>query len=520
MTDCGCAVPSDTVSSRRRSRSGGTGLRCERALRGVAGLAVAFIGLGLVVPQPVRAAEWAQLEALEKAGARVSAAVLDLQDLSVVAERNAENRLTPASLTKLAIAAASLEAWPVDKTFRTRIVSIAPPADGAVAGDLILQGDGDPSLDDHSLWSLAAQLKGRGITHVRGGLIVNAAPFGTMNCETSDRCKALERSDTAYNAPLSSIGVDFGNWCVSVRPTTLAQPAEVQGCGVRTLPVPVEGTIRTVSRGSRQTFWVERVTRAGEDRLRMGGDIPLNGAQELYRSMSDPAKGAGLLLAQMLAELGIRIEGGVTVRPGVAPPEAVELARIEGLNLREQLGRMLRYSNNYIADVLTLNLAAWLNKEPPTELSAASRILSGFVARAQGAAKLSRPETPAPLYSGSGLTPENLISASELVGLLAHQYRDTRRFPAFYGSLVVPRDAPFQFLRDGTSAWLDRVALKTGTMQDPHSVCGLAGYLRKKDGGWMAFAVIVNGGASMPRVPLFRAMAAARGDIEAILDKH
>ena len=482
-------------------------------------LALAFIGLGLTLCAPANAA-WEQLEALEKAGARVSAAVLDLHDLSVVSERNAEIRLTPASLTKLTIAAASLDAWPVDKTFRTRILASAAPKDGVIEGDLILQGDGDPTLDDHSLRSLAAQLKGWGITRVRGQLIVNAAPFGTMKCETSDRCKALERSDTAYNAPLSSIGVDFGNWCISVRPTTLAQPAEVLGCGVRTLPVPVEGTIKTVSQGSRQTFWVERVTRAGGDRLRVGGDIPLDRAQELYRSMSDPANGVGLLLSQMLAELGIHVEGSVTVRPGVAPPGSVELAHIEGLNLREQLGRMLRYSNNYIADVLTLNLAAWLNKEAPSDLSSASAILSGFVSRAQGAAKLSLPKTPAPLFSGSGLTPENLISANELVGLLAHQYRDTRHFPAFYGGLVVPRDAPFQFLRTGTPAWLDRVALKTGTMEDPHSVCGIAGYLRKQDGGWMAFAVIVNGSPSLPRVPLFRAMGAARGDIEAILEKH
>ena len=83
-------------------------------------------------------------------------------------------------------------------------------------------------------------------------------------------------------------------------------------------------------------------------------------------------------------------------------------------------------------------------------------------------------------------SPENLLSANELAGLLAYQYRDTRHFPAFYGGMVVPRDAPFDFLRSGTPDWLDRVALKTGTMDTPHSVCGLAGYLRKKDGGWMA----------------------------------
>ena len=483
-------------------------------------LATALLAAGVLFAAPAMAAAFEQLGELEKVGARVTAVVIDLGDLSIVGERNADTRLTPASLTKLSLAAASLEAWPADKTFHTRLLSPAALKEGVLGGDLILQGDGDPSLDDHSLWSLAAQLKGSGLTSVRGRLIVNAAPFGAMKCETSDRCKALERSDTAYNAPLSSIGVDFGNWCVSVRPTSLAQPAEVRGCGVRTLPLPIDGTIRTVGEGSRQTFWVERITRDGGDRLRVGGDIPLDRGQELYRAMSDPATGVGLLMAQMLKEIGIGVEGPVLVQSGSAVGQAAELAQIEGLNLREQLDRMLRFSNNYIADVLTLNLAASLKNEPPTDLSSASAILSDFIQRTQRTAKLSTPRTPAPIYSGSGLTPENLISANELAGLLAYQYRDTRRFPAFYGGMVVPRDAPFQFLRTGTPDWLDRVALKTGTMETPHSVCGIAGYLRKKDGGWMAFAVIVNGSARMPQVPLFRAMAAARGDIEKILERY
>ncbi len=61
-----------------------------------------------------------------------------------------------------------LDAWPADKVFRTRLMSEAPVREGVLEGDLVLQGDGDPSLDDHSLWSLAAQLKGTGITSIRG----------------------------------------------------------------------------------------------------------------------------------------------------------------------------------------------------------------------------------------------------------------------------------------------------------------------------------------------------------------
>jgi D-alanyl-D-alanine carboxypeptidase/D-alanyl-D-alanine-endopeptidase (penicillin-binding protein 4) len=392
--------------------------------------------------------------------------------------------------------------------------------DGELDGDLILQGAGDPSLDDHSLWSLAAQLRGAGVTSVRGRLIVNSAPFGVMACETEDRCKALERSDTAYNAPLSAVGVDFGNWCISIRPAAAAgAPAAVRGCGVMTLPINVEGTIRTVSAASRQTFWVERFTRAGVDVLRVGGDVPIDRGQELYRSMSNPANGAGLLFGEILREIGIRFDGAVQVT-ATMPAKLEILAEYEGLTLREQLGRMLRFSNNYIADVLTLNLAADLSGQPPVQLSTAGSVLVDFVTRTQRAVQIAKPETPPSIFSGSGLTPENLLSANDLVGLLAYQYRDSRRFPAFYGGLTVPRDAPFAFLRNGSAAWLDRVALKTGTMEMPHSVCGIAGYMRKRDNGWIAFTVIVNGGPRMMHVPISRAMSAARADLEKILEQN
>ena len=476
-------------------------------------------GLALVASLPAKA-DWSELAALERSGARVTAAAVDLVDDRMISGLNAGARLTPASLTKLTLTAAALETWPADKSFKTQLLSGGKLKEGALDGDLILQGAGDPSLDDHSLWSLAAQLRGAGVTSISGRLIVSSAPFGLVACETEDRCKALDRSDTAYNAPLSAIGVDFGSWCISVRPGAIGAPAAVRGCGVMALPVAIEGTIRTVSASSRQTFWIERVTRDGSDVLRVGGDVPVDRGQELYRAMSNPANGVGLLFREILREIGIRIDGAVQVTAAPSPQPLEILAEYEGLTLREQLGRMLRFSNNYIADVLTLNLAAELSGQPPAQLSTAGNVLVDFVTRAQRAVQIGKSETPPAIFSGSGLTPENLLSANDLVSLLAYQYRDSRRFPAFYGGLTVPRDAPFQFLRNGSPAWLDRVALKTGTMEMPHSVCGIAGYMRKRDNGWIAFAVIVNGGEGLPHVPISRAMNAARADLEKILEQN
>jgi D-alanyl-D-alanine carboxypeptidase/D-alanyl-D-alanine-endopeptidase (penicillin-binding protein 4) len=124
------------------------------------------------------------------------------------------------------------------------------------------------------------------------------------------------------------------------------------------------------------------------------------------------------------------------------------------------------------------------------------------------------------IESGSGLTTSNRISALDLIHVLRGEYRDTRRFPAFYGSFVVPRDASFDYLRRGGPDWLDRVALKTGSLTQPISVNGIAGYLRKKDGGWMAFAVIVNGSERLRQVAHDTALGAARADLEAVLARY
>jgi D-alanyl-D-alanine carboxypeptidase/D-alanyl-D-alanine-endopeptidase (penicillin-binding protein 4) len=57
-------------------------------------------------------------------------------------------------------------------------------------------------------------------------------------------------------------------------------------------------------------------------------------------------------------------------------------------------------------------------------------------------------------------------------------------------------------------------------MDEPHSVCGIAGYVRKKSGGWIAFTAIVNGSATSRHIPLYKAMQASRTDLEALLERY
>jgi len=131
----------------------GTYRRRSRALRA----AVAAGSIGLILTLPAHA-DWRALETLTRSGALVSAMALDLDSGAVIQQLNAERRLTPASLTKLTVAAATLNRWSADKAFETRLLGSGKLVAGELAGDVILDGAGDPTLEYH-----ACRLPGRAL---------------------------------------------------------------------------------------------------------------------------------------------------------------------------------------------------------------------------------------------------------------------------------------------------------------------------------------------------------------------
>ncbi len=459
---------------------------------------------------------FAQLTRLASNGARVSAAVWDLDADQSIAELGASQRLTPASLSKIVIAAAALDTWAPDFSFATELRSAVAAQDGVLTGNLVLRGSGDATLDETTLWALAAQLRAAGIRRVTGSVLVERAPFGELACDTIDRCAGLRRSSRAYNAAPSAIGVNYGSWCIAVRAPEGARVASVGGCATGELPIPLTGSVRVATSGA--ALSIERSTDDAGDRIAVSGSIAPGTERQLHRAMSDPAAGAGMILRSILRQTGVTVDGGVETTAQPVPQASRLLARVDGLPLQEQIGRMMRYSNNYIADVLTMGVALARTGIAPRSLAEAAQPLTELVRSSGGMAAGTEPGPM--LESGSGLTTSNMLSALDLVNVLRREYRDTRHFPAFYGSFVVPVDASFTYLRNGNADWQQRVALKTGSLTEPVSVNGIAGYLRKKNGGWMAFAIIVNGGDRLRQIPGEQALGAARSDLEGVLRSY
>ncbi|GFE68725.1 D-alanyl-D-alanine carboxypeptidase [Chroococcus sp. FPU101] len=77
-----------------------------------------------------------------------------------------------ASLTKVATTLASVETWPLDHRFETRIYHTGNLVNGVVNGDLIVEGTGDPMFVWEEAIAVAQSLTQAGIRQIKGNLFI------------------------------------------------------------------------------------------------------------------------------------------------------------------------------------------------------------------------------------------------------------------------------------------------------------------------------------------------------------
>src|SRR5699024_9527751 len=299
------------------------------------------------------------LSALDNNNARVTALVVNLADMTTIAALNPDQRLTPASVSKLFAAAGALQQFGPDHRFVTRFASQGTVRAGVLHGNLIFVGGGDPALDTTDLRRLITQLKAAGVHHVTGDLVVDNSLFGPFSCFIEDRCDARTRASSAYSAPLSSVGVNYGTVEINVYPGAHAGDASRVVLTPLDLPgYTIDNRVTTGAAGIRPRLAVWREYTDGRDILHLRGTLPAGGRHySIYRAVANAASQTANILSTLLADAGIGIEGGVTIS-AASGSELATLAKINGDSLGQMLIPMLAYSNNYMADTLTRDIAA------------------------------------------------------------------------------------------------------------------------------------------------------------------
>jgi D-alanyl-D-alanine carboxypeptidase/D-alanyl-D-alanine-endopeptidase (penicillin-binding protein 4) len=212
--------------------------------------------------------------------------------------------------------------------------------------------------------------------------------------------------------------------------------------------------------------------------------------------VDDPADWSGRNLLAFLQERGISVSG--KVKAGQLPEGAKLLAKADSKPLSQQVADMLKFSNNYVAEMLTKNLAA--QASGLTSVSGLSRA-AGAPATLEEGMKIIRAHLSGAvgieakrfvLMNPSGLSRHNRMRASDLAEILVYAQKNFPTFAELLSAMpLAGMDGTLKkrMLGTGTEGWIRG---KTGSMS---GIVSLAGYAGRKDGTMKAFAFIYNGKA-------------------------
>ncbi|MGJ8523647.1 D-alanyl-D-alanine carboxypeptidase DacB [Carnimonas sp. R-84981] len=440
----------------------------------------------------------------------ISAEVKMLDSGQVVAQQSPRVMLTPASLSKLYVAGAALDRYGPQHRFTTSLYSSGQVRGNVLHGDLIVDGGGDPAMTTERYWTLVQQLRARGIQRVDGRVVLSQWPFGPTPCVVTDRCQARSASSSSYDALLSPVAVDYAAWCTQVIPGAPGGPARVAGCFSASPLLPVNNKVKTVGGSQPTQLSARRTTSNGNDSLTITGQVSTSsGPTPVYRSASDPAQETVATLRQLFQQSGVAVAEGFTVSNTVTPRNASLLASVQSQPLQMALMDMLNYSNNFMADMLTVDLSA----ATPASLASGTAALKRFVDKVPG-------HGPLALGSGSGLTPESHTSARGLTALMDYMYHQPQLFPTFSAGMQTPSNGVAHHIQHGSINFQNNVMVKTGTLNDPVPVRTIAGYFRGKSGRWGTFAVLVQGRGATPYLTWPKVMEAVADDMSTIIEHN
>lgn len=448
---------------------------------------------------------FAGLQKLSANGALTTGFAVNLRTGEVIGEFNPDARVTPASVSKVVLAAAALERFGSEYSIESRFYATGPVKNGVLKGDLLFEGAGDPSLTNEKLWFLTTDVARAGIRRVEGQLVVNTARFGRIEPDI-DRKLAARRSRHAYDSPLSAAAVNFSVMGVVV------SPGEVPGARAHLALEPydldttkVQGSVKTQP-GELSRVAVTRTRNGLQDVFTASGHVgQMAWPTRIYRSVSDADQYAGAVLKAFLEKEGIQVPRGIRIERTPRKELGRPLASVEGFPMAWQMMGLFKVSNNFIADMMTIQLDFDEKKQFGATLEGGAEKLENYVAQVLQKAPAPYRSNPqgVVMLSGSGLTHENKLSARDVVAVLHKMYLNSREFPAFLSALPVPGaegTVKKRFQTEQNKHLRDRLRAKTGTLSEPHDAIGLAGYSRLKDGDWVAFCAMVNGSAKNPNV--------------------
>ena len=406
--------------------------------------------------------------------------IVDAQTGETLYERNADGYFVPASNMKLFTTALALARLGPDYKFHTTLETRGTiSAEGILAGDMLLVGRGDPNLSNRrfpfelkeefdgppekALAQLADALVARGVKEISGDVIGDDSYFPR---ERYPNGWEIDDMVWEYGAAISAIVVDDNTVTLTLTPgERIGDPVEASVAPL-TPDFALQNEVTTSTPDVKSDLTLTR--EPGANLVVVRGTLPAKStSRKLVLAIEEPAQHAASLLAALLAERGVKIDG--KIRAAHVPetdttPRAV-LAEHVSVALGDSVKLVNKISQNLHTEMLLRTAARqgglWSTPEEmlkiPQDFYASAGIAADDVVQTDG----------------SGLSRHDLVTPRAIVTLLKFAEGQTW-FAPYYASLPVAGiDGSLQDRMKGTVA-AGRIHAKTGSVEHVRTLSGFA----------------------------------------------
>jgi D-alanyl-D-alanine carboxypeptidase/D-alanyl-D-alanine-endopeptidase (penicillin-binding protein 4) len=393
----------------------------------------------------------------------------------------ADQPMNPASVMKLLTTTAALDLLGPAYTWRTPVWVDGPVVDGALQGNVVIQGQGDPKLVLEKLWLLLRRLQGLGIRTIDGDIVLDNSAF---EVPATDAAEFDGEPLRPYNAAPDALLINYKSVVMTFTPDPSASSARVQfdpplwGVQLQSSVPLSQG--KSANNGACGDYRARlKADFSDAERIRFNGSYPAGCGEKVWPiAYFEPASYNARAIEGLWRSMGGQLKG--SARSGTAPgvPATFE---ITSPTLAEVIRDVNKFSNNVMAQqiFLTLGRAASPDSALPASPESARDALRQWWQR-----RISATDVPS-IDNGSGLSRHNRISARQLGQLLQLAYASPT-MPELMSSLpLVGVDGTLKrSLASSASAHL-----KTGSLKE---VTALAGYVHAASGRPYILVAMVN----------------------------
>ncbi|HEX5274373.1 MAG TPA: D-alanyl-D-alanine carboxypeptidase/D-alanyl-D-alanine-endopeptidase [Candidatus Rubrimentiphilum sp.] len=410
-------------------------------------------------------------------GAQVGFIAIDTVRGNALYSQNADQEFMPASNFKLLVGSTALNIFGTRFAYTTSVVSDGAPQNGAIAGNVYLQGGGDALLTAKDLDDAAAAVAAQGVTSISGSVVTDATHFDNVRYGYGWSWDDLP----FYYAPVVTAleledGVVHMYFSPGAAPGDPASIALQPATGAFTLDNRlVTGEPKSKDTSELVRPWDQPTT------IRITGSYPAGAktSGDVHPAVPDPQSYAGDVFAKALAAHGVTVAGAM--QSGKAPSGATVLWNKHSEAMPQLLADFWYPSDNLMGEMFLKELGFRLKGAPGT-------VGNGIVLENQYLKSAGIDPATVSISDGSGLSQYDRITPRDLLLILQNDWNSPNREVVLDALPVAGVRGTLKGSYKGTIAQ-GNVFAKTGSISHVRTI---SGFVKTKTHGPVTFSFMIN----------------------------